>query len=142
MEVDELNIQHNARVQELQSKHVAIIDAKKRDITQLQNHGNELMEMIYDMAEKVGEQQKVTRNASKSAMVLSNLARLRLVEMNDYRYKFRKMKDELVTAQRAGIEQAGAIGEYESLIDEMTEEYEATIHDITPLFFEKRWVKK
>ena len=52
------------------------------------------------------------------------------------------MKDELVTAKRAGIEQAEAIGEYESLIDEMTEEYEATIHDTTPLFFEKRWVKK
>ena len=51
------------------------------------------------------------------------------------------MKDELVTTHRAGIEQAEAIGEYESLIDEMTEEYEATIHEITPLFFEKRWVK-
>ena len=48
------------------------------------------------------------------------------------------MKDELVTAQRAGIEQAGAIGEYESLIYEMTEEYKATIHDITPFFFEMR----
>ena len=44
------------------------------------------------------------------------------------------MKDELVTSQRAGIEQVEAIGEYESFIDDMTEEYEATIHDITPLF--------
>ena len=61
----------------------------------------------------MGEQQKVTRNASKSAMVLSKLSRLRLVEMNDYREMFRKMKDELVTAQRAGIEQAETIGEYE-----------------------------
>ena len=41
--------------------------------------------------------------------------------MNDYRDKFWKMKDELVNAQRAGIEQAEAIGEYESFIDEMTE---------------------
>ena len=54
-------------------------------------------------------------------MVLSKLARLRLVEMNDYRDKFRKMKDELVTVHRDGIEQAEAIGKYESLIDEMTE---------------------
>ena len=61
--------------------------------------------------------------------------------MNDYRDKFRKMKDELFTAHRDGIEQSEAIGEYESLIDEMTEEYEAKIHDITPIFFEKRWVK-
>ena len=53
-------------------------------------------------------------------MVLSKLTQLRLVEMNNYGDKFRKMKDELVTAQRAGIEQAEAIGEYESLIDEMT----------------------
>ena len=44
------------------------------------------------------------------------------------------MKDELVTAQRAGIEQAEFIGVYESLIDEMTEEYKEIIHDITPLF--------
>ena len=79
VEVDELKIQHKARVRELQSKHVAVIDAKKRDITQLQNHGNELMEIMYDMSDKVGEQQKVTRNASKSAMVLSKLARQRLV---------------------------------------------------------------
>ena len=96
---------------------------------------------MYDMEDEVGEQQKVTRNASKSAMVLSKLAWIMLVDMNNYRDKFRKMKDELVTAQRAGIEKAESIGEYESLIDEMTEEYEATIHDITPLFFEKRWVK-
>ena len=41
--------------------------------------------------------------------------------MNNYRKKFRKIKDELITAQRAGIEQAEAIGEYESFIDEMTE---------------------
>ena len=75
---------------------------------------------MYDMEEEVGEQQKVTRNASKSTMVLSKLARLRLVEMNNYRDKFRKIKDELVTTQRAGIEQAEEIGEYESLIDEMT----------------------
>ena len=61
--------------------------------------------------------------------------------MNDYIDKFRNMKDELVTVQRAVIEQAESIGEYESLIDDMTEEYEATIHDITPLFFEKRCVK-
>ena len=81
--VDELKIQHKARVRELQSKHVSFIDAKKRDITQLQNHGNRLMEMMYDMADEVGEQQKVTRNASKSAMVVSKLARQRLVEMND-----------------------------------------------------------
>ena len=79
VEVDELKIQHKARVQELQSKHVAVIDANKRDITQLQNHGNELMEMMYDMSDNVGEQQKLTRNASKSAMVLSKLARQRLV---------------------------------------------------------------
>ena len=88
VEVDDLKIQHNARVQELQSKHVAVINAKKRDIKQLHNHGNEYTEMMYDMADGVGEQQKVTRNASKSAMVLSKLARLRLVEMNDYRDKF------------------------------------------------------
>ena len=90
---------------------------------------------------KWGGQQKVTRNASKSAMVLFKLAQLRLVQMNNYRDKLRKMKDELVTAQRSGIEQAEEIGEYESLIDDMKEEYEATIHDITPLFFEKHWVK-
>ena len=47
---------------------MAVIDAKKRDITQLQNHGNELMEMMYDMADEVGEQKKVTCNASKSAL--------------------------------------------------------------------------
>ena len=47
--------------------------------------------------------------------------------MNDYIDKFRNMKDELVTVQRAVIEQAESIGEYESLIDDMTEEYEATI---------------
>ena len=64
------------------------------------------MEMMYDMEDKVGEQQKVTRNASKSAMVLLKLAKLRLVEMNDYIYKFWKMKYELVTVQRTGIEQA------------------------------------
>ena len=57
-----------------------------------------------------------------------------LVDMNNYRDKFQKMKDELVTAQRAGIEQAEGIGEYESLIDYMTEDYEAAIHDITPIF--------
>ena len=57
-----------------------------------------------------------------------------LVDMNNYRDKFRKMKDELVTAQRAGIEQAEGIGEYESLIDYMTEDYEAAIHGITPIF--------
>ena len=51
------------------------------------------------------------------------------------------MKDDLVTAQRAGIEHTESIGDYESFIDEMMEEYEATIHHITPLFFEKRWVK-
>ena len=67
--VDELNIRHKARVRELQSKHVAVIDATKRDITQLHNHGNELMEIIYDMAGEVGQQQNVTRNASKSAIV-------------------------------------------------------------------------
>ena len=100
------------------------------------------MEMMYNMADEVGEQHQLTRNASKSTMVLSMLARLSLVEMNNYRDKFRRMKDELVTTQRAGIEQAEAIGEYELLIDEMTEEYEASIHDITPLFFDKRWVKK
>ena len=49
--VDELNIQHKARVRELQSKHVAVIDEKMRDIIQLHNHGNELMEMMYDMAD-------------------------------------------------------------------------------------------
>ena len=54
MEVDELKIQHKARVREIQSKHMAVIDAKKRDITQLQNHGNELMEMMYDMADELG----------------------------------------------------------------------------------------
>ena len=54
VEVDELKIQHKARVRELQLKHVAVIDAKMRDITQLQNHGNELMEMMYDMADKLG----------------------------------------------------------------------------------------
>ena len=74
MEVDELNIQHKARVRELQSKHVAVIDAKMRDITQLQNHGNELMEMMYYMADEVGEQHKVTHNTSNSAVVLSKLA--------------------------------------------------------------------
>ena len=142
LEVYELKIQHTSRVKELQLKHVDVIKKKMRYITQLQNHGNDLMEMMYDMEEKVGEQQKVTRNTSKYDMVLSKLAQLRLVEMNDYRDNFRNMKDELVTAQRAGIEQAEAIGEYESLIDEMTEEYGATIHDITPLFLEKRWVKK
>ena len=78
--------------------------------------------MMYDMVEKVGEQQKVTRNASTSAMVLSKLARLRLVEMNNYRDKFRNMKYELVTAQRAVIGQAGAIGEYESWIYEIMKE--------------------
>ena len=67
---------------------MAVIDTKKRDITQLQNHGNELMEMMYDMAEEVGGKQKVTHNVSKSAMVLSKLARLRLVEINDYRKMF------------------------------------------------------
>ena len=120
---------------------MAVIDTKKRDITQLQNHGNELMEMMYDMADELGGKQNVTHNVSKSAMVFSKLARLRLVEMNDYRDKFLKMKDELVTAQRAGIEQTEAIGEYESLIDEITEEYEAKMYDITPLFCGKRWVK-
>ena len=35
LKVDELKIQHKARVQGLQSKHVAVIEAKKRDITQL-----------------------------------------------------------------------------------------------------------
>ena len=54
-----------------------VIDANIRDIIQLQNHGNEFMEMMYDMADGVGEQEKVTRNASKSAMVLSELAKLR-----------------------------------------------------------------
>ena len=141
LEVDELKIQHKARVREVQLKRVAVINANMRDITQLQNHGNELMEMMYDMTDKVGEQQKVTHNASNYSMVLSKLAQLRLVEMNDYRDKFLKIKDELVTAQRAGIEQKEATGEYESLIDEMKEEYEATIHDITQFFFEKRWVK-
>ena len=62
--------------------------------------------------------------------------------MNNYRDKLQRMKDEIVTTQRDGIEQAEAIGEYESLIYEMKEEYEATIHDKTLLFFEKRWVKK
>ena len=56
------------------------------------------MEMMYDMSDGVGEHQKVTRNTSKSSMVFSKLARLRLVEMNHYRYNFRKMKHELVTA--------------------------------------------
>ena len=88
VKVDWLKIQHKARVRELQSKNVAVIDAKMRDITQLPNHGNELMEMMYGMEDKVGEQQKVTRNASKSAMVLLKLAKLRLVDMNDYIYKF------------------------------------------------------
>ena len=54
VEVDELNIQHKARVRELQSKYMAAIDTKMRDITQLQNHGNEWMEMMYDMEVKVG----------------------------------------------------------------------------------------
>ena len=77
---------------------------------------------MYDMEDNVGEQQKVTRNASKSAMVLYKIAQLRLFEMNDYRDNFRRMKNELVTVQSDGIEQAKAIGEYESWIDEMTEE--------------------
>ena len=83
-----MKIQHKARVRELQSKHVAVVNAKMRDITHLHNHGNELMEMMYDMADEVGEQQKVTRNSSKSTMVLSKLAQLRLVEVNNYREKF------------------------------------------------------
>ena len=141
VEVEELKIQHKARVRELQLKHVDVIGSNMRDITHLQNHGNELMEMMYDMAYEVGEKQKLTHNASKSAMVLSKLAQLRLVKMNNYRDKFRKMKDELVTAQRAGIEQAESIGKYKSLIDDMKEDYEATIYDITPLFSDKRWVK-
>ena len=41
--------------------------------------------------------------------------------MNNYIDIFRNIKDELVTVQRSGIDQAEAIGEYESLIDEMTE---------------------
>ena len=88
VKLDELKIQHKARVRELQSKHVAVINAKNRDITQLQNHGNELMEMMYDMADELGGKQNVTHNVSKSAMVLSKLAQLRLVYMNDYRDKF------------------------------------------------------
>ena len=54
-------------------------------------------------------------------MVFSKLAQLRLFDMKYYRDKLRKMKDELVTSQRAGIEKAEEIGEYESLIDEMKE---------------------
>ena len=54
-------------------------------------------------------------------MVLSKLTQLRLVEMNTYRDKLLKMKDELVTAQTAGIGQTEAIDEYESLIYEMKE---------------------
>ena len=42
--------------------------------------------------------------------------------MNNYRDKFRNMEDDLVTAQRAGIEQTESNVEYESFIDEMTEE--------------------
>ena len=73
VKVDELKIQHKARVREFQLKHVVFIDSTKRDITQLQNHGNELMEKMYDMADEVGGQQKVTRNASKSEMVFPSL---------------------------------------------------------------------
>ena len=91
MKVDELKIQQKVKVQELQTKNVAVIDAKMRYISQLQNHGNELMEMIYYIADKVGEQQKITRNASKSAIIFSKLAEHRLVEMNNYRDKLRNM---------------------------------------------------
>ena len=74
-------------------------------------------------------------------MVLFKLARLRLVEMNDYKDNFRNLKDELGTAQKSGIEQAEAIDEYESLIGDVTEEHKAIIYETTPFFFEKRWVK-
>ena len=72
---------------------------------------------------------------------MRNLAERRLVMYHEYRYKFRNMKDELVGVQTAAIEQADNIGEYEALMEEMTEDYETTIHEITPLLFEKSWVK-
>ena len=57
VKVDELKIRNKSRVREIQSKHVAVINATKRDITQLQNHGNYLREMMHDMEDEVGEKQ-------------------------------------------------------------------------------------
>ena len=116
---------------------MAAIDVKKRKSAQLHSDGGALLDILLEMPSI----ENAAKDASESAADMRKVAERRLVMYHEYRDKFRKMKDELVGVQTVAIEQAEKIGEYEALMEEMNEDYERTIHEITPLLFEKSWVK-
>ena len=108
VEVRTMKSQYKARLLALTSKQMAVINVKKMKIAQLHSDGGALLDILLEMPSI----EKTAKDASKSAADMRKLAERRLVMYHEYRYKFRKMKDELVGVQTADIEQAEKIEEY------------------------------
>lgn len=138
---DALKVQYKDMFKSQKIKHAEDIQKKKNEITKLQNDNDELLRMMSEVADDADNKAYAERVATKRAESSSILADQRLKKFKDYRDKYRVLKDELVEAQEENAEMAEKIKEYELSVNEMTQNYEETIHNLTPQLFEKTWVK-
>ena len=139
--IDALKINFKESVRSQQAKHIDEIAVKKREIARLENDGMQLTDIMNDVVGKLEEQEKIAREATKSAEKSAKLAAQRLEDRNKYKEQWREMTDELAAKEVELADHAEIIKEYEAAMEDMTGEYEEAIHNMMPNMFEKKWVK-
>ena len=63
-----------------------------------------------------------------------------LEKMTEFREYWQWLRGEIIKKEEEGMEMKDSILEYQIVINEMKEEYEGTIHILTPFSIETRWV--
>ena len=143
-ELQMAKIQYKSTIREQQRKHSVHIDKHKNEMNSLREFVYGQNDMIEGCIEEYRDERRKNQQASKLVAAKEDLALNRLKKMKLLKNKCNELTTRENEFAKQSIEMEELeiqLLEYELIIEEMTEEYEATIHSMYPRMIEKTRVK-
>ena len=143
-ELQMAKIKYKSTIREQQRKHSVHIDKHKNEMNSLREFVYGQNDMIEGCIEEYRDERRKNQQASKLVAAKEDLALNRLKKMKLLKNKCNELTTRENEFAKQSIEMEELeiqLLEYELIIEEMTEEYEATIHSMYPRMIEKTRVK-
>ena len=140
-----MELKHKAEKKALRLYYSTSVNKKRDEVSRLQSLVLKMRDMMHDHAtEEDSSRRRLTkklRSAQRTSGQQTQRADNHMKMMRDWKCKYQSIIDDITAKQNEVDDLSDELEEWKRTADDMRQQYEDALHDLTPTTIQKVWVK-
>lgn len=143
--VEAMELKHKAEKKALRLYYSSIVNKRRDEVARLQSLVIEMREMMHEHATEEDSKRrqlyKKLRSTERTRDQQTKRANKNMERMREWKGKYEAVVDDIMAKQNLADDLSDELEEWKRSADDMRQQYEDALHELTPTTIEKVWVK-